>query len=380
MPPPGHVNYITLDVFTNTAYTGNPLAVVFLPPLSSSTSSNTTLTQRQKQTLAREFNFSETIFIHPDPSSGSNTTHRTIDIFTPTDELPFAGHPTIGAAAWFLHLSSPSPSLSPSPSPSPSFGNPPKENAITHLITKSGTIPIALIPATSPSPSPSPAASETTSGQAKGEGVTARIAHNPHVHAKRFPLREVLRLHGSLAPVFTQNNSDQGEQEQQKEISFPVFSIVKGMSQVLVEVPSLAALAAVTTSAGGEMVGPESGYMDGEGGWAVGHCVLYFYVRGAQDDDQGKDREVIRTRAIAGNVEDPATGSAACGLAAYLSLTEGTPKERRGFDFVQGVEMGRRSEIGVEVEMGDDAETIAHVDLKGNAVKVSEGSIAIPPE
>ncbi|RAH40044.1 PhzF family phenazine biosynthesis protein [Aspergillus brunneoviolaceus CBS 621.78] len=376
MPPPGHVNYITLDVFTNTAYTGNPLAVVFLPPLSSSTSSNTTLTQRQKQTLAREFNFSETIFIHPDPSCGSNTTHRTIDIFTPTDELPFAGHPTIGAAAWFLHLSSPSPS----PSPSPSSGNPPKENAITHLITKSGTIPIALIPATSPSPSPSPAASETTSGQAKGEGVTARIAHNPHVHAKRFPLREVLRLHGSLAPVFTQNNSDQGEQEQQKEISFPVFSIVKGMSQVLVEVPSLAALAAVTTSAGGEMVGPESGYMDGEGGWAVGHCVLYFYVRGVQDDDQGKDREVIRTRAIAGNVEDPATGSAACGLAAYLSLTEGTPKERRGFDFVQGVEMGRRSEIGVEVEMGDDAETIAHVDLKGNAVKVSEGSIAIPPK
>ncbi|RAH71961.1 PhzF family phenazine biosynthesis protein [Aspergillus aculeatinus CBS 121060] len=380
MPPPGHVNYITLDVFTNTAYTGNPLAVVFLPPPSSSTSSNTTLTQRQKQTLAREFNFSETIFIHPGPSSGSNTTHRTIDIFTPTDELPFAGHPTIGAAAWFLRLSS----------LSPSSGNPPKEDAITHLITKSGTIPIALIPATSPSPSPSPspAASETTSGQAKGEGVTARIAHNPHVHAKRFPLRELLRLHGSLAPFFTQNNSDLGEQEQeqqqqqqqQKEFSFPVFSIVKGMSQVLVEVPSLAALAAVTTSAGGEMVGPESGYMDGEGGWAVGHCVLYFYVRGVQDDDQGKDREVIRTRAIAGNVEDPATGSAACGLAAYLSLTDGTPKERRGFDFVQGVEMGRRSEIGVEVEMGDDAETIAHVDLKGNAVKVSEGSIAIPPE
>ncbi|OJJ95858.1 hypothetical protein ASPACDRAFT_1883135 [Aspergillus aculeatus ATCC 16872] len=362
MPTPGHVHYITLDVFTNTAYTGNPLAVVFLPPSSSSssTSSNTTLTQRQKQTLAREFNFSETIFIHPDPSSGTNTTHRTIDIFTPTEELPFAGHPTIGAAAWFLHLSE----------------NPPKENAITHLITKSGTIPIARCPATSP------AASETTSGKAKGEGVTARIAHNPHVHAKRFPLREVLRLHGSLAPFLAQKDSDRGAQGQHQEgISFPVFSIVKGMSQVLVEVPSLAALAAVTTSAGGEMVGPESGYMDVEGGWAVGLCVLYFYVRGVQDDDQGKhNKEVIRTRAIFGNVEDPATGSAACGLAAYLSLTQGTPKERRGFDFVQGVEMGRRSEIGVEVEMGDDAETIAHVDLKGNAVKVSEGSIAIPPE
>ncbi|RAH82927.1 Diaminopimelate epimerase-like protein [Aspergillus japonicus CBS 114.51] len=373
-PPPGHVNYITLDVFTSKAYTGNPLAVVFLPPppaisTSTSTSNTTTLTQHQKQTLAREFNFSETIFIHPEPSSNSsssssnnnnnNKTHRTIDIFTPTSELPFAGHPTIGAAVWFLHLRPSSPTSTPT-----STSNHNKENGITHLITKSGTIPIAAVPANA------------------AEGVTARIAHDPHQHGKRFPLRELLRLHGSLAPFFAQNDSDQGEQhqKQQEEISFPVFSIVRGMSQVHVEVPSLAALGAVTTSAGGEVVGPESGFMDVADGWAVGHCVLYFYVRGVPDEDSG--REVIRTRAMIGNVEDPATGSAACGLAAYLTLTEGgTPTvKKRGFEFVQGVEMGRRSEIGVVVEMGDDARTIAHVDLKGSAVKVSEGTIAIPPE
>ncbi|PYI24269.1 Diaminopimelate epimerase-like protein [Aspergillus violaceofuscus CBS 115571] len=403
-PPPGHVNYITLDVFTSKAYTGNPLAVVFLPPppaisTSTSTSNTTTLTQHQKQTLAREFKFSETIFIHPEPSSNSsssssssnnnnnnNKTHRTIDIFTPTSELPFAGHPTIGAAVWFLHLRPSSPTSTPT-----STSNHNKENGITHLITKSGTIPIAAVPASSPSPSPSPnpsIPSNTTPTPGKGadpdaaEGVTARIAHDPHQHGKRFPLRELLRLHGSLAPFFAQNDSDQGEQhqKQQEEISFPVFSIVRGMSQVHVEVPSLAALGAVTTSAGGEVVGPESGFMDVADGWAVGHCVLYFYVRGVPDEDSG--RKVIRTRAMIGNVEDPATGSAACGLAAYLTLTEGgTPTvKKRGFEFVQGVEMGRRSEIGVVVEMGDDARTIAHVDLKGSAVKVSEGTIAIPPE
>ncbi|PYH81453.1 Diaminopimelate epimerase-like protein [Aspergillus uvarum CBS 121591] len=392
-PPPGHVNYITLDVFTSTAYTGNPLAVVFVPPPpATSTSTNTkTLTQRQKQTLAREFNFSETIFIHPEPSSNSsssssNKTHRTIDIFTPTSELPFAGHPTIGAAVWFLHLRLSS--LTPAAT---STSNHNKENGITHLITKSGTIPIAAGPPTSPIPSPNPNPSIPSNtapapapgkGADAGEGVTARIAHNPHLHGKRFPLRELLRLHGSLAPFFSPKDSDQGEQHQQQHqegISFPVFSIVKGMSQVHVEVPSLAALEAVTTSLGGEVVGPESGLMDVTDGWAVGHCVLYFYVRGVQEDS---GREVIRTRAMIGNVEDPATGSAACGLAAYLSLTEeSTPTEKkRVFEFVQGVEMGRRSEIGVEVEMGDDAQTIAYVDLRGSAVKVSEGTIAIPPE
>ena len=76
----------TLDVFTDRAFTGNPLAVVLEAG---------GLSTGQMQTLAREFNLSETIFVQPprDPA------HRArVRIFFPTAEIPFAGHPTIGCA------------------------------------------------------------------------------------------------------------------------------------------------------------------------------------------------------------------------------------------------------------------------------------------
>lgn len=78
---------------------------------------------------------------------------------------------------------------------------------------------------------------------------------------------------------------------------------------------------------------------------------------------------------ILGGVEDAASGSAALALAAYLTMTG----EREGvnrFDFVQGVEMGRRSEIGVDVGWGDGG--IESVELVGGAVEISEGRIRIP--
>jgi trans-2,3-dihydro-3-hydroxyanthranilate isomerase len=78
--------YLVLDVFTDKAYSGNPLAV--LPEAEG-------LTEAQMQQIAREFNLSETAFVRPPRNRGE--THR-LRIFTPARELPFAGHPTIGAA------------------------------------------------------------------------------------------------------------------------------------------------------------------------------------------------------------------------------------------------------------------------------------------
>jgi len=78
--------YRVLDVFTETAYGGNPLAI--LPEAEG-------LSERQMQQIAREFNLSETAFVRPPRDRGE--THR-LRVFTPTCELPFAGHPTIGAA------------------------------------------------------------------------------------------------------------------------------------------------------------------------------------------------------------------------------------------------------------------------------------------
>ena len=78
------VDYLLYDVFTDTPFAGNPLAVAIdPPPLDSGTC----------QLIARELNLSETVFL--DTTTADGVAAR---IFTPTGELPFAGHPTIGAA------------------------------------------------------------------------------------------------------------------------------------------------------------------------------------------------------------------------------------------------------------------------------------------
>jgi trans-2,3-dihydro-3-hydroxyanthranilate isomerase len=74
------------DVFSDRAYAGNQLAVVF---------DGQALTTAQMQAIALEFNFSETVFVLPAAAPGADYLAR---IFTPAEELPFAGHPTIGAA------------------------------------------------------------------------------------------------------------------------------------------------------------------------------------------------------------------------------------------------------------------------------------------
>ena len=75
------LKFVTLDVFTSTRFEGNPLALVHVP-------NDSPITQAQKQTIAREFNFSESVFLYEDTGSLEG---RRYDIFTPTQELPFAG-------------------------------------------------------------------------------------------------------------------------------------------------------------------------------------------------------------------------------------------------------------------------------------------------
>jgi len=77
-------NFIQLDVFTDKAFSGNPLAVF---PESEG------LTDAQMQQIAREMNLSETVFVLPSEKEGAL---RRLRIFTPSSELPFAGHPIAG--------------------------------------------------------------------------------------------------------------------------------------------------------------------------------------------------------------------------------------------------------------------------------------------
>ena len=78
--------FVTLDVFTDTALTGNPLAVVL---------DADGLDTGAMQALAAEFNLSETVFVLPPEAERHRARLR---IFTPAAELPFAGHPTLGTA------------------------------------------------------------------------------------------------------------------------------------------------------------------------------------------------------------------------------------------------------------------------------------------
>lgn len=88
-------DYVVYDVFTATRFGGNPLAV--FPDA-------TGLAEADLQAIAREFNFSETTFVYP-PLNPAHTAR--VRIFTPTTEVLFAGHPTIGTAIALHRLGGP---------------------------------------------------------------------------------------------------------------------------------------------------------------------------------------------------------------------------------------------------------------------------------
>src|SRR5438105_9952100 len=80
----GNYRFVQLDVFTETPFCGNPLAV--FPEAES-------ITDEEQLKIAREMNLSETVFVFP---PRNEETLRRLRIYTPARELPFAGHPIAG--------------------------------------------------------------------------------------------------------------------------------------------------------------------------------------------------------------------------------------------------------------------------------------------
>ncbi|KAJ4354269.1 uncharacterized protein N0V89_006003 [Didymosphaeria variabile] len=274
------LDFTVVDVFTDKRYEGNPLAIVRLPASSK-------LTQEQKQNIAREFNLSETTFLHE--SVGDEPGVWTVDIFTTHEELPFAGHPTIVQLQY-----------------------------------------------------------DTAKRTAK-----AAIPHEVHVHDRVWSRDELLAVQPALAEFV---GNDQ---------KIPIVSIVKGMTFVLIELESLEALQKVKTTTSITVDALDQGWDD----TFVG---TYFYVK----TSAVAGVQHVRTRMIEGSLEDPATGSAASDLAAYLSLLQGKPGQTLDYVITQGVEMGRKSEIYVQVIMGGD-KGIETITLGGGAVPVMEGRLLI---
>src|SRR5947208_10081366 len=83
--------FVQLDVFTQMPLAGNPLAIF---------TDASGLTDAEMQALAREMNLSETTFILPRDAATEAREGRKVRIFTVEEELPFAGHPTLGTALY----------------------------------------------------------------------------------------------------------------------------------------------------------------------------------------------------------------------------------------------------------------------------------------
>ncbi|KAI0380125.1 Diaminopimelate epimerase-like protein [Hypomontagnella monticulosa] len=311
------LQFVTLDVFTSKRLEGNPLAVVSVPP-----TLKNKLSQATKQKIAAEFNLSETVFLHEPEDPQQDQRH--IDIFTIECEIPFAGHPTIGSAVLVKYHLHPH---------------------VHTLVTKAGSIGLA---------------------PQDNNRIRAKIPHNTHLHAR------------TLAAAFGDSKDTSPDRLspdpaiRAAELQAPVFSVVRGMTFVLVKLPSLESLARVTSASRLDFDALPSPLLDEE--WRDSFVCRYYYV----DMGTEGDERLVRARMVELGFEDPATGSAASALASYLTLHE----ERKGTKFrvTQGVEMGRTSDIRVETTTREgDGGAVELVDLwlGGTAVVVMKGTLTV---
>ncbi|KAF1964805.1 phenazine biosynthesis PhzC/PhzF protein [Bimuria novae-zelandiae CBS 107.79] len=303
--------FTTVDVFTRTPYSGNPLAVVRVP-----SSLRSQLSEQQKQRIANEFNLSEITFLHEPTEDEPNIADY--DIFTAQSRMSFAGHPTIGTSIYIATHASAYPS-------------------VKKLRTIAGIIPFEFDEAARTS--------------------TVGIPHDVYFHSTKLLPHPFPALNGSEAP------------------HVPLVSIVKGMAFNLVKMKDVDTLAVPTQGLLplAKLYAHEQ--LDEGSGWDIGFTGSFFYIEMGESVEEPGVRQ-LRTRSLGGR-EDPGTGSASCALAAYLSLTEEGDRERK-FHLTQGVEMGRRCDIYVEVVLKEGGREVEAVKMRGAAVEVMEGVLSVP--
>ena len=300
--------YILCDVFTDRLFGGNPLAV--LPDARG-------LSDRRMQQIAREFNFSESTFVLP-PETGHT---RRVRIFTPTAEIPFAGHPNIGTA-FALAISG---VLGPLDSPlSVTFEE------------KAGLVPISI------------------SKRADGAIACELTAPQPLSLGKELDPAEVAAA-VSLRP---EDVNLRTHLPRTASVGLPFLMLELADRRALEKARSNAAALDVVASRG---VTPD----------------IHLYVRTPGDGD-GFDVRARMFAPLDGVPEDPATGSANTALAALLASLDPKPDGTFRYCIAQGVEMGRPSVLEARVEKKAGAVTSAHIG--GTSVRVSEGWIEVPEE
>ncbi|KAI9654575.1 MAG: hypothetical protein M1831_005336 [Alyxoria varia] len=314
------LSYHVVDVFTSTKFVGgNPLAIVHVP-------ASWTLCRDEKLNISREFNLSETVFLHESVAQDEST--RKMDIFIPSGELPLAGHPVIGTA-WLLGEL-----------------HPHWEKAT--LITKAGEVYVSYD-------------RQNQTASAHRHDASAVLPCNFHIQSARLEHQQLNRMQPTLASKLDD-----------KSTTWPVASLAKSMAFVLVDVGSMEMLEVVQQS---PVIPPVE--LDEEWQPSIEIASYFYYIEPVGSTGEN---EIIHTRMIHHDVgEDAATGIAACTLSCYL-LTQGLQgnggKVERQFEVRQGEHMDRRSTMRVSV-VGERDAGVSKIELKGSAVKVMTGVLHV---
>ncbi len=275
------------------------------------------LTVAQMQTLAREFNLSETIFVMR-PANPDHTAR--VRIFFPTAEIPFAGHPTIGCA---IHLAE---------------AMAPKGDYTQSLVLEeeAGLVPVRVW---------------RSGGRVMAEFVAPVVPHAVTGAADAAAALDPARVAAALGLAVG-------------EIGFDAHrpGLWQGGPRFLyVPVASLDTLARARP-----MEPAWSAQMQ-----AAGVDSMYLYTPGTDCDFRAR-----MFSPTAGIPEDPATGSASAILAAQLLASGALEDGETRLTLHQGVEMGRPSQIGLTTVVKGKA--LTDVRIQGGAVPVSEGLIRPP--
>lgn len=301
------LKFYTLDVFTDRRFGGNPLAVVLDADV---------LSSEQMQSIAREFNLSETVFVLASERPAHSAKMR---IFTPMSEVPFAGHPTIGTAALLAELKSP-------------LHNG-EQDALVVLEQGIGTVRVGA---------------RTRPGAAAFAEFDA-----PKLPAEAgvLPPNDVLAAGLGLIP------SEIGF-ENHKPLCFAA-----GNTFAFVPISSIEAIRrARVNGAHWERAFEQQG--------VVG---VYLYTRQCEHTNNAFHSRMFAPQV--GIPEDPATGSAAVGLTGIVHHFDRLPDGTHKRIVEQGYEIGRPSEIVLTLVV--EGGKLTSVRIGGSAVRVSEGTLQV---
>jgi trans-2,3-dihydro-3-hydroxyanthranilate isomerase len=300
--------YETVDVFTTTRFGGNPLAVVL---------DARGLSDRQMQQVATEFNYSETTFVLP-PEQPGNTAR--VRIFTPTTEVPFAGHPNVGTAYVLARHGV-------------VCGQPVADEM--RFEERAGLVTVQVL---------------REAGAVRGAAITAP---RPLNIGAELPL-ELVAACASLGVadlVVT---------------THPPRRVSVGLPFVVAELASREALARARPSPS-HFADADRAYPEADGSFA-----LFLYV----PMEPGGARLAARMFAPLDNVmEDPATGSASAALAAYRVALLPNADADVELVILQGEDMGRSSRI--ELQVRKRAGSVVQVVVRGACVPVMAGVLTL---